>query len=221
MGTGTHAGQKRERVSDATPARGSESVKSALIEAACRGLAEQGPRALSTRALAQRAGVNHGQIHHYFGGKRGLLKAAMASLAAEHWRNARQRADGGPVPPALSLAEDTSYWRATAHVAIEGDLDLARVEIDEGFSVPRRAIEALREELEAPDDDLDFKARAALLITAQLGYVVFEELAMLFVEIDDGDREAVRERVRDLLESWIDTAQGGGTHDAPLDRADA
>ena len=208
-------------MSDTTPARGSESVKSALIEAACQGLAEQGPRALSTRALAQRAGVNHGQIHHYFGGKRGLLKAAMASLAAEHWRNARERASGGAVPPALSLAQDTSYWRATAHVAIEGDLDLARVEIDEGFSVPRRAVEALRRELAAPADDLDFQARAALLITAQLGYVVFEELAMLFVEIDDGDREAVRERVGAFLETWIDTTQGGGTANAPGDPANA
>ena len=31
----------------------------------------------AARHLAERAGVNHGQVHHYFGGKRGLLEAAM------------------------------------------------------------------------------------------------------------------------------------------------
>ena len=110
-------------------ARGGDAVRHALIEAACDGLAEVGPRALSTRSLAERAGVNHGQIHHYFGGKRPLLKAAMAALATEHWHNSLERAGGAPIPPALSLAEDTRYWQATARAVIEGDLDLARVEI--------------------------------------------------------------------------------------------
>ncbi len=190
-------------MSRTSPGRGSDSVKAALIEAACDGLAEVGPRALSTRALGERAGVNHGQIHHYFGGKRGLLRAAMASLAAEHWRNSLERAEGGPIPPALSLAEDTRYWRATARAVIEGDLDLARVEIDEGFSVPRRAIEALREEMGTSADDLDFKAQAALLIATQLGYVAFERFAMLLADVPERDREALRERVKGKLDAWV------------------
>ena len=190
-------------MSSTSPARGGEPVKAALIEAACEGLAELGPRALSTRALGERAGVNHGQIHHYFGGKRGLLKAAMASLAAEHWRNSLQRSEGGPIPPALSLAEDSRYWRATARAVIEGDLELARVEIDEGFSVPRRAVESFQNKLGADGDDLDFKARAALLIATQLGYVVFERFAMLMVDVPDSDREALRERVKANLEETM------------------
>ena len=204
-------------MSTAAPARGSESVRAALIEAACEGLAELGPRALSTRALAQRAGVNHGQIHHYFGGKRELLKAAMASLAAEHWRNSLVRADGGPVPPALSLFEDARYWRATARAVIEGDLDLARVEIDEGFSVPRRGLEALRLQSGAPADDLDFKAQAALLIATQLGYVVFESFALLLADVPEHQRSALRERVKAKLEAWTQAEISGpaATGDPP------
>ncbi|MFP8874874.1 MAG: TetR family transcriptional regulator [Myxococcota bacterium] len=202
-------------MSQASPGRGSDSVKAALIEAACDGLADVGPRALSTRALGERAGVNHGQIHHYFGGKRGLLRAAMASLAAEHWRNSLERAEGGPIPPALSLAEDTRYWRATARAVIEGDLDLARVEIDEGFSVPRRALEALREEVGTSADDLDFKAQAALLIATQLGYVAFERFAMLLVDVPESDREALRERVKEKLDAWIHTEVPGRRRNAP------
>jgi AcrR family transcriptional regulator len=188
-------------MSAASPGRGSESVKAALIEAACDGLAEVGPRALSTRSLAERACVNHGQIHHCFGGKRGLLRAAMAALAAEHWRNSFERAGGGPIPPALSLAEDTRYWRATARAVIEGDLELARVEVDEGFSVPRRAIESLRATSGSPPDDLDFKAGVALLIATQLGFVAFEPFAMMLAEVEESDREAFRERVKRRMEA--------------------
>ena len=188
--------------------RGSGSVKEALIEAACDGLAEVGPRALSTRQLAASAGVNHGQIHHYFGGKRGLLKAAMAALAAEHWRNSLERAGGGPIPPALSLAEDTRYWRATARAVIEGDLELARVEIDEGLSVPRRALEALRQRRGQAEDNLEFKAEFALMVALQLGWVAFEPFAMLLADVDEADRDAFREHLKLRLARWTERAAG-------------
>ena len=194
-------------------ATGSEAVRAALVEAAGQLLGEIGPRNVSVREIARRAGVNHGQIHHYFGGKRALLKAAMASLAAEHWRNSLARADGGPVPPALSLFEDARYWRATARAVIEGDLDLARVEIDEGFSVPRRGIEALRLQRGASADDLDFKAQAALLIATQLGYVAFENFALLLADVPEQQRSALRERVKAKLEAWTHAEASGPTVD--------
>ena len=76
--------------------------------------------------------------------------------------------------------------------------------------MPRRGVELLREQVGAPENDLDFKARAALLITAQLGYVAFERLAMLFAEIDDSDREAVRERVKRQLDRWLEDGLATG-----------
>lgn len=181
--------------------RGSEAVKAALVEAACDGLAELGPRALSTRSLAERAGVNHGQIHHYFGGKRGLLKAAMAALAGEHWRNSLARAGGADIPPALSLAEDTRYWRATARAVIEGDLELARVEIDEGISVPRRVADSVREKMSAPPDDAALNADFALLVASQLGWVAFEPFVFLLADVPEDEQDAFRERVRARMES--------------------
>ena len=47
-----------------------------LIDAAADLLGEVGPRAMTVRSIAQRVGVNHGLIHHYFGGKQPLLEAA-------------------------------------------------------------------------------------------------------------------------------------------------
>ena len=115
--------------SDATSpekATGSDAVKAALIQAAGELLGEVGPRGVSVRDIAQRAGVNHGQIHHYFGGKRGLLEAAIRHLARGHYAHSLELAGGGPIPPPLSLSEDRPYFRALCQSVMDGDLELVR-----------------------------------------------------------------------------------------------
>ncbi len=187
------------QLSAATEVRGSDAVKAALIEAASEMLAEVGPRALSVRNVAARAGVNHGQIHHYFGGKRGLLRAAMSRLANEHWKNARARDGDDLLPPALSLSDDTRYWRATCQVVMDGDIELARVEIDEDISVPRHALRALQQRAGIADDDLAFKARFAAIAALQLGWVAFEDFMMLVADVPERQRESLRAEVRRLI----------------------
>ncbi len=182
--------------------RGEEAVKSALEEATADLLAELGPRALSLREVARRAGVNHGQVHHYFGSKRSLLVAGMRKLAREHYRIMMERSGGNPIPPALSIAEDRRYWRAVCHVVMEGDLELARVEIDEGVSVPRRALEFIQERRGISPDDLDFKARFAAVVALQLGWAALEEFVFLIADVRDADRDEVRERVRELVSDF-------------------
>ena len=54
-----------------------------LIAAAADLLGEVGPRAMSVRMVAERAGVNHGLVHHYFGSKEGLTRAAMLQLVEQ------------------------------------------------------------------------------------------------------------------------------------------
>jgi AcrR family transcriptional regulator len=191
------------RESVEAPLRG-EAVRTALVEAAAALLADAGPRAVSVRDVARRAGVNHGQVHHYFGGKRGLLRAAMRHLAARHLEHTLELSDGGPIPPALSLAGDPDYWRAVCQVVMEGDLELARLEIDEGISVPRRALDALSTRRGVAPDDLDFKARFAALAALQLGWVAFEDFMMLIADVPEQDREALRERVRAIVVSFVE-----------------
>ena len=190
--------------------RGEGAVRTALLEAACDMLAEVGPKSLSVRKLADRAGVNHGQIHHYFGGKRGLLKAAMALLADEHWRNtqARTEATGSLFPPALALAEDARYWRATCHAVLEGDMDLASVELEEGKSVPRQIYEALASSALPPAAALDLKADFAFAVVSQLGWVAFEAFAFLVSDVGGDAEEAVRARVRERMQSMAQRLTG-------------
>ena len=130
----------------AEPARGREAVEAALIDATCDLLAEFGPRATSVRDIAKRAGVNHAQVHHYFGGKRGLLMAAMRTLARDHHdgRGALQPTD--PLPPPMAAPGDQRYWIAVVRATIEGDLELAGLEVADGVSVARGALEHLTEQ---------------------------------------------------------------------------
>ncbi len=188
------------------PVRGEAAVKAALLEATADLLAAVGPTTLSLREVARRAGVNHGQIHHYFGSKRGLLVEAMKQLARDHRTNMRALSGGDPVPRALSLAEDPRYWRALCHVVLEGDLELARVEIDEGVSVPRDALESLLRERNIDPDDVEFRVRFAAVAALQLGWVALEDFVLLQAGLEDADRDAVRSQVRRLIASLMGPA---------------
>ncbi len=183
--------------------RGADAVKAALIDAAAARLSEAGPSSVSVRDVARRAGVNHGQVHHYFGGKRGLLIAAMRKLARDHFLKIGERSADGVIPPAFALAEDPDYWRAVCQVMMEGDFELARIEVDEDISVPRRALHALMERYAIASDDLDFKARFASVTALQLGWVALEDFIMLVSDVADEDRDEVRERAKGLLEEWV------------------
>ena len=64
------------------PSRDREQVTGALIDAAERLLVSEGHRALSTRRVAQEAGVNHGLVHYYFGSMEELLMQVLERFTA-------------------------------------------------------------------------------------------------------------------------------------------
>jgi AcrR family transcriptional regulator len=185
-------------------AKGSEAVKAALIKAAAEMLGEIGPKSLSVRDLAERADVNHGQVHHYFGGKRGLLKAAMRHMAKLHFDRSLERSDGGAVPPPLSLTKDRAYFRALCQSVMDGDLELVMtVDRDDEISVPLRVLRHLRE-THPESDDLDLRARFATLVAMQLGWFAFEELLLLISEVDQEEEDAFRDRAKIFMQRVID-----------------
>jgi len=190
----------------ATPARvrGSDAVKAALVQSAAQLLGEVGPRGLSVREVAERAGVNHGQVHHYFGGKRELLKAAMRHLAQSHFEHSTALSQGATLPPVLSLAEDSDYWRAICRAVIEGDLELARTEIDENLSVPRSVLRALQEAHGTRENDFELKARFAALAAQTLGWVAFEDFMLLLADVAPDRRDALRAEVKRVMQENIE-----------------
>jgi TetR/AcrR family transcriptional regulator, repressor for neighboring sulfatase len=64
-----------------------ESVREALIAATVKLLKRGGVRAVSVRAVAAAAGVNHGLVHRHFGAKEDLVDAAVAWISDEIHRD--------------------------------------------------------------------------------------------------------------------------------------
>ena len=187
-------------------ASGNEAVKTALIAAAGDLLGELGPRAVSVRDIAQKAGVNHGQIHHYFGGKRGLLEAAIRELARGHYEHSLELAGGEAIPPPLSLGEDRTYFRALCHSVMDGDIDLIMaVEGDDELSVPRRVMRDLRER-KTGADLLEMKAHLSIFAAMQLGWVAFEELLLIIADVNPEEHESFKNRVKHLIQDMMDQA---------------
>jgi AcrR family transcriptional regulator len=74
----------------AAPEVGRSAAEGALLDAAERLLVEVGHAGITTRRLAEEAGVNHGLVHYYFGSIENLLVRVLERFTAE--LTERQRA---------------------------------------------------------------------------------------------------------------------------------
>lgn len=188
-----------------TPESGSgrAGAEERLVAAAADLLGEVGPRAMSVRQVAERAGVNHGLVHHYFGGKDGLLRAAMRHLVEEHERWARDVSAGGPFPVPFALGRDQRYLRAVVRALLDGERDLALTELSSGVSVPRQAMDAevKRRGLDTPDTDT--KAAVAAAMALEMGWAALESFIFAVTDTSDDEADDVRRRVRELRTALV------------------
>ncbi|MEV8634911.1 TetR/AcrR family transcriptional regulator [Streptosporangium sp. NPDC051023] len=101
-------------------------TEAALMEAALRILERDGVLAgLSLQEVADEAGVNRGLIHHYFGGRQALLRAALESrrnAGAERFARVRSRLPEEKEAWAFRVhARDATYPRVVTLLALDGD----------------------------------------------------------------------------------------------------
>lgn len=176
--------------------RSRERVENELIAATADLLGEVGPRALSVRMIAERAGVNHGLVHHYFGGKAELLRAAMARLVDEHRDFAKEKSGGRVLPAPLALTGDPRYLRAVVRAVLDGDNELATTELAIGASIPRSVLEYLTARRGASEPDVETKALVAAGMAFEMGWAALEPFIMAVVDVGEEDVETVRELVR-------------------------
>lgn len=170
-----------------------------LIVAAGELISEVGPRALSVRGVAERAGVNHGLVHHYFGGKDGLLQAAMTRLVEEHAVFAREQSHGSPMPAPLSLKDDQKYLRAVVRSVLDDEMELAQTEITAGVSVPRTALEHAVSKKNMQKADIETKALFSIGMAMEMGWAALEPFIFATMEVQgEAEQEAVREYVRNF-----------------------
>jgi AcrR family transcriptional regulator len=152
---------------------------------------------MSVRAIADRAGVNHGLVHHYFAGKEGLLRAAMTRLVHEHAEFAKKQSGGSPVPAPLALANDQRYLRAVVRSVLDGEMELAQMELTAGVSVPRGALQHVVHARQLPTADAETKAMVTIGMAMEMGWAALEPFLFAVAEVnDESEKERVREYAR-------------------------
>jgi AcrR family transcriptional regulator len=177
-------------------------AEEALLDAAEQLLAEVGSAGITTRRLAEEAGINHGLVHYYFGSNENLLVRALERFTAR--LIARQRelyaADlpfAGKWRTAMRylVSEDVSYqkiWLELQALAWNNPdirARLARVNA-EWRAVLTEAFEQPRRELGI---GLPLEALVSLVMTFNLG-IIIERLG----GIETGHRELL-----DWIDQWI------------------
>ena len=177
-------------------------AEDALLDAAERLLVEVGHAGITTRRLAEEAGVNHGLVHYYFGSNEALLVRALERFTERLIE--RQRALYASDEPFVEkwrtamgylVSEDLSYekvwlelqalaWNNTELQARLAEVNAEwRAVLTEAFEKPHRELE-----LELPLDAL-----VSLVMTFNLGIMV-ERLG----GVDAGHRELL-----DWIDGWL------------------
>jgi AcrR family transcriptional regulator len=177
-------------------------AEEALLDAAERLLVEVGHAGITTRRLAEEAGVNHGLVHYYFGSNENLLAHALERFTermiarqrelyasdlpfVEKWRTAMR----------YLISEDVAYekvWlelQALAWNNADLRARLARVNA-EWRAVLTEALAEPHRELGIP---LPLDALVSLVVTFNLGIIV-ERL---------GDIDAGHADLLDWIDGWL------------------
>jgi AcrR family transcriptional regulator len=177
-------------------------AEDALLDAAERLLVDVGYARITTRRLAEEAGVNHGLVHYYFGSNENLLVRALERFTErlierqrelyaadtpfiEKWRTAIR----------YLLSEDVTYEKAWLELQAlawnEPDLRerLARVN-DEWRAV---LTDAFREPHRELGIEMPLDALVSLVMTFNIGIMV-ERLG----DIESGHRELL-----DWIDQWL------------------
>ncbi|CAB4601409.1 unannotated protein [freshwater metagenome] len=175
-----------------------------LITAAADMLGEVGPRAMTVRGIAERAGVNHGLVHHYFGSKDALAEAAMLHLVQQHANDVREQSHGNPIPAPLALNDEPRYLRAVVRSVLDGELELATTELTAGVSIPRSALQHATKIKKLEEPDLESKAITGMGMALEMGWAALEPFIFSITDVQEKDQEEVREIVRRMRNSLIE-----------------
>jgi len=179
-----------------------EAAEEALLDAAERLLVDVGHSGITTRRLAEEAGVNHGLVHYYFGSNEGLLVRALERFTERMIE--RQRALYAADMPFVEkwrtamrylLSEDVAYekvWLELQALAWNNeDLQTRLARVNEEW----RAV--LTEAFEEPHRELGIEmqldALVSLVMTFNVGIIV-ERL---------GGVETGHQELLDWIDGWL------------------
>ena len=189
--------------------RGRKNVEKRLIDSAAFLVSSVGPNQLTIRDIADHAGVNHAQIHHYFGGKKGLLVATYKQLAFEHVQQLERR-DISPTnlgnEPLSSITDD--YFKAIIRAVLDDQMYLVRVQIDSGLSMSRETLNQLTKLKNQTKPTSEMKSAIAIAMIVEFGLSAMEEYIDEVLEMTIKDKKVFMEYFYEVREHGINKVLG-------------
>lgn len=170
--------------------KGRKNVEKRLIDSASFLVSSVGPNQLTIRDIADHAGVNHAQIHHYFGGKKGLLMATYKQLAFEHVQQLERRkispTNLGEEP--LSMITD-DYFKAIIRAVLDDQMELVRVQIDSNLSMSRQTLKQLTKIKKLKKPNSEMKSAIAIAMVVEFGLAAMEQYIDEVLEMNSSDKK--------------------------------
>ena len=173
---------------DKSTYKGRKNVEKQLINSAAILVGSIGPNQLSIRDIADHAGVNHAQIHHYFGGKQGLLEATYKQLAFEHMEQLERRnvnPDNLGKEPLSDITDN--YFRAIIRAVLDKKMDLVRIQVDAGYSMSRKTLDELTKLSGLKKPTAEIKAAVALVMALEFGFASMKDYIKEVLKISEKD----------------------------------
>jgi len=166
--------------------KGRQNVEKKLIESAAELVGSIGPNQLTIRDIANHAGVNHAQIHHYFGGKDELLKATYKLLAFEHVEQLQRRG----VSPANLIKEPladitNNYFRAIIRAVLDNRMDLVRVQVESNLSMSKKTLDQLVKLKNKNKPTAEMKSAIALVMVVEFGLAAMKPYITEVLDINE------------------------------------
>jgi AcrR family transcriptional regulator len=168
--------------------KGRQNVEKRLIESAAVLVGSIGPNQLTIRDIAEHAGVNHAQIHHYFGGKDGLLIATYKLLAFEHMEQLQRR--NVPVDNLVRepLGDITNnYFKAIIRAVLDNRMDLVMVQVDANLSMSKKTLGQLVKLKNLKKPTAEMKAAIAIVMVVEFGYASMKPYIMEVLDINENE----------------------------------
>lgn len=173
---------------DKSSYKGRKNVEKKLINSAAELVGSIGPNQLSIRDIADHAGVNHAQIHHYFGGKQGLLEATYKQLAFEHMEQLERRNVNPDNLGEEALSDITdNYFKAIIRAVLDDKMDLVRIQVDAGYSMSRKTLAELTKLSGLKKPTAEIKAAVALVMALEFGLASMKDYIKEVLKISDKD----------------------------------
>ncbi len=165
--------------------RGPDAVRRLLVDAAVDEVSDRRPDEVTAKQIAERAGVNHGQIHHLFGSKDHLMAEALQARLkrADHF----SRVDSDLVP--IQAHERPEIWRTIAHLATTIGWST-----DDATQVPKVLVQLIDRHAGATSRDANDAvviAEVAAVESMSIGWWIYEDMIVEALKPFGVDRDAL------------------------------